>query len=357
MAGERTVKISFTGETTGLDKATQTASKSIGGVSEASDHLATKSGTASGAFGALGSGFQLAGVQSGPALAALGGLQLATDAVSGASDILTLALESQRVKQIGTAIATVASSVAQKAAAVGSAIWTGAQWLLNAALNANPIGLIVLAIIALIAIIEVIVHNTDKFKAVFVAAWHGIKAAALAVGDWFVNTLWKKWILGAWNGITGAGEKAVKWFIDLPGKIKNALVSVASFLLSPFKGAFNAIADAWNNTVGKLHFTVPSWVPGIGGKGFSLPQIPHLARGGMIPATPGGQVIVAGEGGEDEFVIPRSKMGGRGDIYIQIGDREIRDFIVSEIDESDRQKFRSSMAGAGARSSSTRRPR
>lgn len=39
-------------------------------------------------------------------------------------------------------------------------------------------------------------------------------------------------------------------------------------------------------------------------------SIPTLASGGLVSATSGGTVIRAGEGGEDEFVIPRSKMGG-----------------------------------------------
>ena len=85
------------------------------------------------------------------------------------------------------------------------------------------------------------------------------------------------------------------------------------------------IADLWNGTVGHLSFQAPDWVPGIGGKGFSMPQLPHLAQGGVVPATRGGRLIVAGEGGEDEIVAPegklRSMLAGAGGIHVSIDAR------------------------------------
>jgi len=46
-------------------------------------------------------------------------------------------------------------------------IWTGAQWLLNIAMNANPIGLIILAISALVALVVVIVKKYNDWGAAF----------------------------------------------------------------------------------------------------------------------------------------------------------------------------------------------
>lgn len=56
-------------------------------------------------------------------------------------------------------------SVWSKIAAVSTKIWTGAQWLLNIALNANPIGLIILGVAALIGIIAAVVKWYDKWGA------------------------------------------------------------------------------------------------------------------------------------------------------------------------------------------------
>lgn len=46
-------------------------------------------------------------------------------------------------------------------ASAATATWTGIQWLFNAALTANPIGAVILAIVALVAIIGYIAYATD----------------------------------------------------------------------------------------------------------------------------------------------------------------------------------------------------
>ena len=71
---------------------------------------------------------------------------------------------------------------------------------------------------------------------------------------------------------------------------------------------FNAIAKAWNNTIGKLSFKIPGWVPGIGGKGFDVPNIPELANGGIVT---GPTLALIGEAGP-EAVVPLDRMGSMG---------------------------------------------
>lgn len=46
--------------------------------------------------------------------------------------------------------------------------------------------------------------------------------------------------------------------------------------------------------------------------------IPKMAEGGIISATPGGRLILAGEAGSDEAIIPLNKSGAFGDINIFI---------------------------------------
>lgn len=214
------------------------ARKSTDELAESTDRAATKASTAAGAFGALGSGAQLAGVQSGPLVDGLNAAYLATDALSGVTDFATLALESMRVKQIATAAATIASSVAQKAAAAASAIWTGAQWLLNAAMDANPIGLVVLAIIALIAIIEVVVHNTKWFK----DRWNDLWGFLKAVGAWFAGPF-VHFFKNAVTGIINEGKKILSWAKGLPSSILHALERFGDFLISPFKKQISQFAS------------------------------------------------------------------------------------------------------------------
>lgn len=51
--------------------------------------------------------------------------------------------------------------VATKAAALATKVWTGVQWALNAALSANPVGIIIAGVIALIALITYLIYKTD----------------------------------------------------------------------------------------------------------------------------------------------------------------------------------------------------
>jgi hypothetical protein len=275
------------------------------------------------------------------------GAAMATDALSGVSDLLTMATSSQTVK-------TIAQTAAQGVAKVATLAWSGAQWLLNAAMDANPIGLIVVAIGALIAVVVLIATKTrwfqdiwhavwgaiktaasavgswfsdtlwgkwikpvwDKFQATAIVArqkwdeiWSAIKGAASAVGSWFVNTLWGDWIKGSWDKIVAAGKTALGWFKDLPGEIVSALAKVGDFIFAPFKWAFNQIADLWNNTLGKIHFTIPSWVPGIGGDGFGFPTIPKFHKGGIVPGPVGSEQMILALGGE-RFIPPGQSAGG-----------------------------------------------
>jgi hypothetical protein len=45
-------------------------------------------------------------------------------------------------------------------------------------------------------------------------------------------------------------------------------------------------------------------------------QVPQMAAGGLVRARPGGTTVTLAEAGEDEFVVPRSKMGGGTAIHI-----------------------------------------
>ncbi|MFG1898698.1 hypothetical protein ACGFIP_32290 [Micromonospora zamorensis] len=225
-------------------------------------------------------------------------------------------------------IATVATTVATRT-------WAATQWLLNAALFANPIGLVVLAIVALIAVVVLIATKTTWFQTAWNTSWGAIKSAAAAVGDWFVNTLYRKWIVGSLDGIVSTGGRLLNWWTSLPTRLARALGSVSRILSAPFRSGFNAISSLWNRTVGRLSFSMPSWVPGVGGLGFSMPRLPMLARGGNI--TRGGAAIV-GDGGEPEVVslptgaqvTPLSRMGGGGvtTLRLESDGTQLADFVL-----------------------------
>jgi hypothetical protein len=189
----------------------------------------------------------------------------------------------------GTRVATLATSAAQGVAAAASKVWAGAQWLLNIAMSANPIILIVLAVIALIAIIVLIATKTDWFQRLWKAVWSGIVA--------YIGFV-KKMYVGAFNIMIGIGKKLVDAVTAVPGLIKKVWGGLFNILTAPFRLAFNFIADAWNNTVGKLSWSVPGWVPGIGGSTISVPNIPKFHQGGTVPGAPGQEVLALLQAGE-----------------------------------------------------------
>mgnify|MGYP003654693337 CR=1 FL=1 len=102
-----------------------------------------------------------------------------------------------------------------------------------------------------------------------------------------------------------------QWFRDGVSKVFNFLGTAlgvyvdlikiqVNVLMTVFKTVFNGIASAWNNTVGKISFKLPKWIPGLGGKGFDMPNIPMLANGGIVNSP---TLALIGERGP-EAVIP-----------------------------------------------------
>jgi len=92
------------------------------------------------------------------------------------------------------------------------------------------------------------------------------------------------------------------------GGVYDAIKGYINLIVGIYKGLFNGIADIWNNTVGKLSFSIPGWVPIIGGKGFDVPNIPKLAAGGIVTSP---TLALIGESGP-EAVVPLGNGGGMG---------------------------------------------
>ena len=162
---------------------------------------------------------------------------------------------------IGSTIALGAHQVALFGASVASKAAAAGQWLFNAALNANPIGIVVLAIGALVAAFVVLWNKCKPFKNFFIGMWNGIRSGAV----------------GAINGIIGA---------------------------------LNAMIGGLN----RLKFNVPSWVPIIGGKslGFSIPRIPTFAKGtknspDSFIAGDAGPELVTGAKGSTVYTATQTK--------------------------------------------------
>lgn len=180
---------------------------------------------------------------------------------------------------------------------------SAAQWAWNAAQLASPTTWIIAAIVALVAIVVLIATKTTWFQTIWKAAWGGIKAAASATWDWL-----KK----------------------LPGWIGDAFKSIGNSVAAPFLWAFNHISDAWNNTIGRLSWTVPGWVPGIGGNNISVPHLPHFHEGGEVPGVPGSNVLAVLQAGETVSGVASSG-GSETRVVVQLDSGVLVDAVASEV--------------------------
>lgn len=83
--------------------------------------------------------------------------------------------------------------------------WTAVQWLLNAAMTANPIGVVIMAIAALVGAGYLLIKNWDKVKEFFSGLWQGIKDNFSAAIDWIVSkfTAVIDWISNKWQAVKG----------------------------------------------------------------------------------------------------------------------------------------------------------
>lgn len=96
------------------------------------------------------------------------------------------------------------------------------------------------------------------------------------------------------NFVTSTVSRIVSTIRGIGSRIR----SVASAIASPFKSAFSSIAGFWNRTAGRLRFTVPSWVPKFGGRGFSMPKLPTFHTGGEVLGPKGQEVPIMALAGE-----------------------------------------------------------
>jgi hypothetical protein len=138
--------------------------------------------------------------------------------------------------------AVVASSVAQRAAAAASAVMTGAQWLLNAALSANPIGLVVIAIAALVAGVIVAYKNSETFRNIVNGAWGAVRKTVGGVVDWLRTAVPAafQWIKDAFLRFTILGLIISHW-----GTIRDTVVNAAIRARDVATGVFTWIRDAF----------------------------------------------------------------------------------------------------------------
>lgn len=259
---------------------------------------------------------------------------------------------------------------------------TAVQWLLNAAMSANPLTLIVIAITAVIAGLVLLWQNSETFRNIVTGAfnfvwsviqgvwnwiaqnwplllailsgpigwavylivqnWDTIKAAFASAWE-FIKGVWSgvaAWFGGVWNGIVNAFSAVGSWFANIFSVAWNGIRNVFAGVGGFFQGIWNTIVSIFgsigaaigngisgavkgvvnsilsgaeniiNGFIGAINgaINVINKIPGVSIGQLGYLHLPRLATGGIVPATTGGQQVIVAEGGQNEWVVPESKM-------------------------------------------------
>jgi TP901 family phage tail tape measure protein len=183
---------------------------------------------------------------------------------------------------------------------------------------ASPLGLVAIAI----AIVAAIVVWRKEIGAFFVWVSQGIGDAVKGItfgiqfgfgilADWFnknvttpLSKLWNGFttlVVGnmqnAGNFVKGIWDSIVK---KITGAV-NAIASAIRSLLRPVIDAVNTAIRGFNSVSGRV-------------SGFTVSEIPAFAQGAVVTKP---TVALLGDGGEDEFVVPKSKAAGFATRYLQ----------------------------------------
>jgi phage-related protein len=222
---------------------------------------------------------------------ALGTLAVAVGAYRAAELLKTIAVKAGTAAEGAGTVALGLKTVALKAATnAGTAFGSVMSF------QTSPITLVVVAIGALIAAGVLLVKNWDTVKAAAFRVWSGIKSTFSGVGAWF-SRIWTdalNRVKSIWGGLTG-------WFRSLMTGVKNVVGTIGSGIASAFKAPVNGVISLINGFIRGLNgIKIPDWVPGVGGKGFHISQLPYLEKGGILEK---GQVGVL-EGNGAEAVVP-----------------------------------------------------
>lgn len=313
-------------------------------VSAGADTMAKRSTQASQAtaegWGEVATGAEGATVATEEATVATEGSTVAAEENAVAANASSTGWLRAGLNAAGAAIKFVAVKTAQIAVTVATNAWTAAQWLFNAAMDASPIMIVVLAIAALVAGViyaythfkvfrDVVQDIMDFFKKViketidFVKAhWDlilGIIVGPLAlviaevvkhwtlvkqyfmdgvhavenVLSWFGSLPGKfgQWLGDMVNTISNKIGDAVKWFKNLPNTILDLLKDAGTWLVNVGEDIIKGLAAGIGNMVGWLEQQVKNIGGGIVS---SIKSFLHIGSPSKLMADEVGMQIPAG---------------------------------------------------------------
>ena len=152
--------------------------------------------------------------------------------------------------------------------------------------------------------------------------------AFVAIGNTIGNVF--NTVLGVIGDVVGGIFKILSGIIDFISGVfsgnwskawdgvKSIFSGFAQAIGGIFKAPINFIIDGINGFISGLNsIKIPDWVPAIGGKGFNIPKIPKLARGGVVDNA---TLAMVGEAGKEAVMPLENNTGWIADLAQQINE-------------------------------------
>lgn len=230
----------------------EVSTKGLDGAADSADNLASKSSQATGGLGALASGMSLVGAEK--YAAGLEAAAMATDFFSGVGDIANLVLQSSAVAKVKDAAASALGAVKTAALTVATGAQTAAQWALNAAMSANPITLVVIAVVALVAVLVILYKKSDTVRNIVNKMGAAVVSAFKAVGNAVASAV--SWFRDKLPAAGNLAKTLIVTYIKVMTLPLRTLITVIQNVIGWVKqtlpGAFATAKDRVSNTIGRI---------------------------------------------------------------------------------------------------------
>lgn len=185
-----------------------------------------------------------------------------------------LMMESERVETMRNVIASGIHRASMIASSIAMYATAAAQWALNAAMSANPIGLVIIAIVALIAAFVWLGTHFQAVSEFCTSMWESPTAAIIAFMMGPIG-----WLIYAAMGLIANWDQVKAWFTLLWEDPKAALSQFYDWVMSKLGGLFDWISEKWEWV--RSIFSKPIQARVEGSATANGQSIQHNAKGGI----------------------------------------------------------------------------
>lgn len=185
-----------------------------------------------------------------------------------------LMMESERVATMRNVIASGIHRASMIASSIAMYATAAAQWALNAAMTANPIGLVIIAVVALIAAFVWLGTHFEAVSEFCTSMWESPTAAIIAFMMGPIG-----WLIYAAMGLIANWDQVKAWFTLLWEDPKAALSQFYDWVMSKLGGLFDWISEKWEWV--RSIFSKPIQARVEGSATVNGQSIQHNAKGGI----------------------------------------------------------------------------